>query len=78
MVNKSSANYYQKQRKAATKTRESYQSLSEEEKNRSGNMFVKNIKPFLNIKSKCWLSTEKKLIKCGKTLHSNTNKDKIL
>lgn len=32
MVNKSSANYYQKQRKAATKTRESYQSLSEEEK----------------------------------------------
>ena len=60
-----------KQKKATKKTRKSYQNLSEEEKQKSNNMVMNNIKPFLNMKSKGWFSIEEIVIKYGKTPYNN-------
>ena len=77
MINYSSARYCQKKEKQATrKAREMFQNLSEEEKEKSHNMVVNDTKNALNmllnfLKSKCWLSIGKSILKCGKTPRYN-------
>ena len=48
------------------RARESYQNLSDEEKEKNSNMVANDIKTFLNIKIKGWLTVEKIIIKFGK------------
>ena len=60
-----------KQKKATKKTHKSYQDLSEEENQKSNNMVMNNIKPFLNMKSKGCFSIDEIVIKYGKTPYNN-------
>ena len=60
-----------KQKKATKKTHNNYQNLSEEENQKSNNMVMNNIKPFLNMKNKAWFSIDEIVIKYGKTPYNN-------
>ena len=68
-----------KKKKKKKEARERYQNLSEKKRKKSGNMVANDIKTFLNMKNKDWMSMEKN-IKCGKikTLHNKTFVLKLL
>ena len=58
-MNNSSAKYYQKNKEMLLKKAcERYQNLSEEDQ-KSSNMLANEIRTFLNMKNKGWLSIEK-------------------
>ena len=59
MMNSSLVKYYKRNKERLQKqARTKYQNLSKEEK---VTVWLQDIKAFLNMKNKCWLSIEKKL-----------------
>ena len=73
MSKDSLAKYYQDNKEILNKeTRERYQSLSKEEKEKKTHKRgVSNIKNSLKVKNKDWLSVERNITKWEKTLHYN-------
>ena len=59
MKNSSARCYKSKQRKATKKKHEKCLNFSDDEKEKSGNMVVNDMKIFLKTKHKGWMSVEK-------------------